>query len=265
LNVLQDENGERLRARLRDAIQRDAVDVIVTLGTAETAIAKDVTSRLPIVFLPAGDPLESGFVRSLATPETNLTGLTFFTGGENIGKQLETFKHVIPAIRHVAVLVDGRQHSGISSRFTKGLRSIASWLGIDLIEKPVTASAEAAQAITALYRQGNSTGVFIVCTGLFRDLESLAAVAIKRRMPLFGCSAAQVAEQKVLMTYAPDLYAMGYRGAWFVDRILRGAKPQALPVETPWKFELVINRTTAQQIGVTIPREILALSDRVFD
>jgi len=84
-------------------------------------------------------------------------------------------------------------------------------------------------------------------------------------MPLFGCNGFQVAEQQVLMTYAPDLYSIGYRGAGFVDRIFKGAMPQNLPVETPTKFDLVINRKVAAEIGLKIPPKMLLLADRVFD
>jgi putative ABC transport system substrate-binding protein len=93
----------------------------------------------------------------------------------------------------------------------------------------------------------------------------LAAVATKHRLPLFGCNAFQVAEQKVLLSYAPDLYSLGYRGAWFVDQILKGAKPQTLPVETPAKFDLAINLRTAAEIGLTIAPQVLMLADRVFE
>jgi putative ABC transport system substrate-binding protein len=133
-----------------------------------------------------------------------------------------------------------------------------------LSETPVTSVTEAANEALSLPRRAAS-GFFVVCTGLFRDLSGLATAAIKLRAPLFGCSAAQVAEQKVLMTYAPDLYAIGYRGAWYVDRILRGTTPQVIAVETPRKFDLVINRTAAQEIGLKLPPEMLMLADRVLD
>ena len=125
-------------------------------------------------------------------------------------------------------------------------------------------TAEAARKIASLANPGMSAGVFVYCSGLFKDVEGLAAAATKRKLPLFGCNAFQVAEQNVLLSYAPDLYSLGYRGAWFVDRILKGAKPQDLPVETPRKFELVINNKTAVDIGLKIPPEMLMLADRVF-
>jgi putative ABC transport system substrate-binding protein len=81
---------------------------------------------------------------------------------------------------------------------------------------------------------------------------------------LFGCTATQVAEEGALMTYAPDIYYIGYRSAWYVDRILKGTKPEELPVEAPTKFELVVNLKIARRIGVTIPPEVLMLADKVF-
>jgi len=264
LNLLQDDAPERLRSMLAAQIQRDKVDVIVALGVAETAIAKHVTQTIPIIFLPTGDPIQSGFVRSLARPETNLTGLTFFTDTENVGKQLEVFKDVVPSLRQVITISDGRQRSDANDRRQKRLKSIASHLGIELTEQSVRSPAEARE-LPLSWKPASGAGIFVVCSGLFRDLTGLASAATKGRMPLFGCNGFQVAEQQVLMTYAPDLYSIGYRGAGFVDRIFKGAMPQNLPVETPTKFDLVINRRIAAEIGLKIPPKMLLLADRVFD
>jgi putative ABC transport system substrate-binding protein len=145
------------------------------------------------------------------------------------------------------------------------LNITAARLGVSLSEVAVTSAAGLGGVVPSLSKRTPGTGIFVVCTGLFRRLINLAEAAAKLRAPLFGCSAAQVAEQKVLMTYAPDLYALGYRGAWYVDRILKGAAPQSLAVETPRKFDLVINRKAAQEIGLKLPPEMLILADRVFD
>lgn len=266
LNLRQVDGGtnEELRANLKSLLQVRRFDIIVPLGTAETAIAKEVAPGIPMVFLPAADPVKSGFVRSLASPGTNLTGLTFFTDSENLGKQLEVFKQVVPSLDKVGVLFDGQLKSPALSENWKRLAVVASWLGIHLIELPVTSSAEASRKITSLPNTGTSAGIFVFCSGLFKDAEGLAAAATKRKLPLFGCNAFQVAEQNVLLSYAPDLYSLGYRGAWFVDRIFKGAKPQDLPVETPRKFELVINSRVASEIGLKIAPEMLMLADRVF-
>jgi len=256
--------SEELRANLKSLLQRQRVDVLVTLGTTETNVAKDIAPKIPMVFLPAADPVQSGFVHSLASPGTNLTGLTFFTGSENLGKQLEVFKQIVPSLDKVGILFDGRLKSAALSKSWKRLTVVASWLGIHLTEMPVASAAEASSKIASLPTPGMSGGVFVFCSGMFKDAEGLAAAATKRKLPLFGCNAFQVAEQNVLLSYAPDLYSLGYRGAWFVDRIFKGAKPQDLPVETPRKFELVINNRVASEIGLKIAPEMLMLADRVF-
>ena len=256
--------SEELSANLKSLLQRQRADVLVTLGTTETNVAKDIAPKIPMVFLPAADPVKSGFVRSLASPGTNLTGLTFFTDSENLGKQLEVFKQVVPSLNKVGILFDGRLKSTTLSESWKRLAVVASWLGIHLIELPVLSAAEASRKLASLPNPPTSSGVFIFCSGLFKDAEDVAAAAMKRKLPLFGCNAFQVAEQNVLLSYAPDLYSLGYRGAWFVDRIFKGAKPQDLPVETPRKFELVINTKVASEIGLKISPEMLMLADRVF-
>src|SRR4030095_13540638 len=103
--------SEELRANLKLLLQRQRMDVLVTLGTTETNVAKEIAPNIPMVFLPAADPVRSGFVHSLASPGTNLTGLTFFTDNENLGKQLEVFKQIIPSLNKVGVLFDGRLKS----------------------------------------------------------------------------------------------------------------------------------------------------------
>jgi putative ABC transport system substrate-binding protein len=255
---------EELRANLKSLLQIRRFDVIVPLGTTETAVAKEVAPDIPMVFLPAADPVKSGFVHSLASPGTNLTGLTFFTDSENLGKQVEIFKQVVPSLDKVGILFDGRLKSANFSESWKRLTVVASWLGIQLTELPVVSTPEASRKIASVPNPGTSTGIFVFCSGLFKDAEGLAAAATKRKLPLFGCNAFQVAEQNVLLSYAPDLYSLGYRGAWFVDRIFKGAKPRDLPVETPRKFELVINNRVAGEIGLKISPAMLMLADRVF-
>jgi putative ABC transport system substrate-binding protein len=266
LNVRQVNGGtnEELRANLKSLLQVRQFDIIVPLGTSETAVAKEVAPNVPMVFLPAADPVKSGFVHSLASPGTNLTGLTFFTDSENLGKQLEVFKQTVPSLNKVGILFDARLKSAVLTESWKRLAVVASWLGVHLIELPVMSTAEASRKIASLPNPAMNAGVYVFCSGLFKDAEDLAAAAMKRRLPLFGCNAFQVAEQNVLLSYAPDLYSLGYRGAWFVDRIFKGAKPQDLPVETPRKFELVINNRIAGEIGLSISPAILMLADRVF-
>jgi putative ABC transport system substrate-binding protein len=242
--------SEELGANLKSLLQRQQVDVLVTLGTTETNVAKEIAASIPMVFLPAADPVKSGFVRSLASP-TNLTGLTFYRQ-RKFGQAVGSFKQVVPSLDKVGMLFDSRLKSPALSESWKRLAVVASWLGIHLTQMPVASAAEASSKIASLPNPAMSGGVFVFCSGLFKDAEGLAAAATKRKLPLFGCNAFQVAEQSVLLSYAPDLYSLGYRGAWFVDRIFKGAKPQDLPVETPRKFDLVINSKVASEIGLKI-------------
>jgi putative ABC transport system substrate-binding protein len=262
LDLLQEETYDRLRASVKVYTQQK-IDAIIAISSAETAIAKEVTDEIPIVFMPAGFPVQSGFVRSLASPGTNLTGLTFFTDPEEVGKQLEVFKEVVPSLRRVIVLFGGRKENPITAMSLTVVRKVAAHLAIKLTEKPVKSAAEAEGVLSSLPNK-NAPGAFLICGPLFKTLKKIASIAIQKRVPLFGCGATQVAEEMVLLTYAPDLYYIGYRGAWYVDRILKGAKPQDLPVESPTKFELVINLKTAKEIGIAIPPEMLILADRVF-
>ncbi|HEY7319178.1 MAG TPA: ABC transporter substrate-binding protein [Candidatus Binatia bacterium] len=266
LNWQQIDGGtsDEIRANLGAALERQRMDVLVTLGTTETSVAKEVAPNIPTVFLPAADPVKSGFARSLSSPGANLTGLTFFTDAENLGKQLEVFKQVVPSLNKVGVLFDARLKSSAFSASWKRFSVVASWLGIHLSELPVMSSAETGSQIAALPNPAMSAGIFVFCSGLFKDVEGAAAAAMKRKLPLFGCNAFQVAEQNVLLSYAPDLYSLGYRGAWFVDRIFKGARPRDLPVETPRRFELVINSKVASETGLKISPGMLMLADRVF-
>ena len=123
-------------------VQRQKPELIVTLGTTETSAAKEVTHKIPIVFLPASEPVNSGFVQSLAKPSTNLTGLTFYTSFENVGKQLEVFKDVVKPLRRVMALLDGSDPT--SGERLRKIKAIAPRLGIELTERFVRSVGELA-------------------------------------------------------------------------------------------------------------------------
>ena len=220
---INEEGVERLRASVASYVQKQRVDLIITLGMVETAAAKNVTTKLPIIFLPVGNPVQSGFVKSLAIPGANITGLTFYTGFENIGKQFEVFTDVVPSMRHVLILSDGNGIR-VAAKGSRVSRALLSTSALSSTNRTVNSVADAISAVAALPKPARKSGIFIFCSGLFRDLKDLAAVATKERMPLFGCNAFQVAEQDVLLSYAPDLYSMGYRGAALADKILKGGE-----------------------------------------
>ncbi len=262
IQVTQAENAQDLRDHLTKLAQQK-IDVIVATSASETAIAKQVTSKIPIVFAPAMDPVSMGFVKSRSRPNANLTGLSFTRDVEDNGKQLAVFKQVVPAMRHVTLFYDGHAATPTLPAVLASVKRVARNLNVQVADFPAGSAAEATQLLHRASK-GTTDGIFLICRATFRGMAPLADRGANIGAPLFGCTATQVAEEGALMTYSPDIYYIGYRSAWYVDRILKGAMPEQLPVEAPTKFELVVNLKTAHRIGLTIPPEVLILADKVF-
>jgi putative ABC transport system substrate-binding protein len=235
-------------------------DVIVAIGATAPLIAKELTHEIPIVFVGASDPIVSGLVKSVARPEANVTGVARATDVEMQGKRLEVFKEAVPTLRRVAVLYNARGENPGHAKSLALVQKVAPNLGLKLAEKPIKSTADIEQALASVSKN-TTDGLFVICSTLFRPFEKMNAVALQKRVPFTGCGGA---EQGALLSYGPDTYRLGYRGAWYVDRILKGTRPQALPVEAPSYFELVINLKTAKRIGVTIPPEVLARANRLI-
>jgi putative ABC transport system substrate-binding protein len=262
IHHLRNGSVDEIRQRLNSLVQQ-GVDVIVATSAFETAIARQVTNKIPIVFAPSLDPVRMGFVKSRSRPGANLTGLSFTRGAEDNAKQLEVFKQIVPTMRRTIMFYDGRPSYQPPIEVRASIKRTAQRLGVQLTESPVAFSADAVGVLEQMPK-GATDGVFLICTALFRELKPLADAAAHKGVPLFGCTTSQVADEGATMTYTPDIYLLGYRGAWYVDRILKGAKPEQLPVETPSKLELLINLKNARSIGLKIPPERLILADRVF-
>jgi putative ABC transport system substrate-binding protein len=260
LEVAPGQSYEQLRA-IANTFVNQKKDIIVTTGNVDTKITQGATRDVPIVFMPASGPRQLGFVESVARPGTNLTGITYYRSLEETGKRLEIFKEVVPGLRRLVLLVDALEdHIGPLSLPLVG--RVAAQLAIEIVEKPVKSLVQAEEALTQVSKNA-ADGVFIVCTALFNDLKKIGRVLAQKKVPLYGCATEQVTEEGALLSYAPDFYQIGYRGAWYVDRILKGARPHELPVEAPRKFELAINLRTAEAIQLKIPPEVLQRADKV--
>jgi putative ABC transport system substrate-binding protein len=240
----------------------EKTNVIVATGNSETKIAAELTREIPIVFLPASDPVGFGFVQSFARPGKNLTGITYYAHFREVGKQIEIFKEISPALRRAVLLTDAGSEALNDFASTGAIRETARHLGVVLREIPVTKLEQAERFVATLSSQ-SVDGILIACSSLFWSLEKIGALARQKLIPLYGCSSSQVIEDGALFSYAPDMYQLGRRGAWYVDRILKGANPADLPVETPRAFRFVINLKTAQVIGLKIPPEVLQRADKV--
>jgi putative ABC transport system substrate-binding protein len=255
--------GKRDRLpELAAELVRLKVDIIVAAG-ADNAIraAKNATKTIPIVMSGQGiDPVEAGFVESLARPGGNVTGLTNLTR-ELAGKRLELLKEAVPKLARVAVPYDP---VGLGSVLQlKDLPVAARALGLTIQPWEVRAANGFEKVFAALNKQ-RPDGLYVTGGSLMNaNQKRIVGLALKSRLPAMYVRR-EFVDAGGFMSYGADVADSYRRVAYYVDRILKGAKPADLPVEQPTKFELVINLKTAQQIGVTIPPEVLARASRLI-
>jgi ABC-type uncharacterized transport system substrate-binding protein len=243
------------------AFVRARVDLIVAFENETIRAAKAATTELPVVFLHASDPVEAGFVASLAHPSGNLTG---FAGWQwDIpGKKLELFKLLVPHLRRVLVLQDPADP--LTPRLLAEVREAGAALALQLVEEAATTPADIERVFGAL-PQGAVEGVFVVSPTLLAKYSALRLqLATARGLPVPGFRR-EWAEAGALFAYAHDIRADGRAAATYIDKILKGAKPGELPVQRAVRFELVVNLKTAKALGLTIPLEALVLADRVIE
>jgi putative ABC transport system substrate-binding protein len=261
-NILIDyRRAERNRDRLRefaDGLVRRKVDLIVVPGNQALAAAKAATSSIPIIVLRAGDLIGSGIVTSLARPGGNITGSTRMSS-EVAGKRMELLKESLSQLSRVGIIVATRQ----DEEELKEMEGPARQLSVKIQPANVRGLSEF-QGVFASMMKERAEAVIIVQSGVtFANRGKLLGLASKHLLPSM-CEESAWSEAGCLMSYGPDVAHLGRRGAYFVDKVLKGAKPGDLPVERPTKFELVINLKTAKQIGLTIPPNVLARADKVI-
>jgi ABC-type uncharacterized transport system substrate-binding protein len=233
------------------------VDIIVVGGgTTYVQVVKKATKTIPIVMTgPGGDPVEAGLIASLARPGANITGLTLLARDLG-GKRLELLKEAVPKVARIAILYDPANPAH-QYEMKEILPAAASALKLTLQPWEVRASDGFDKVFIAIAKQ-RPDGLYALGGPLMiANRQRIADFALKNRLPSTDGSRATV-DAGGLMFYGAD-QADGYRRvAYYVDRILKGAKPAELPVEQPKKFELVINLKTAKQIGLTISPNLLA-------
>jgi putative ABC transport system substrate-binding protein len=239
------------------------VDIIVVAGgNPWIRAAKNATTTIPIVMVgPGGDPVESGYVESLARPGGNVTGLTNLSR-ELGGKRLELFKETVPKVARVAVLYDPAIPA-TAREVKEVLPAVARALGLTIRFWDVR-DADAFEKVFAALNKERPGGLYVPGGGAIRIASKrIAGFALKSRLPSMYSNAEHV-EAGGLMSYGSDQAESYRRVAYFVDKILKGAKPADLPVEQPTKFEFVINLKTAKQIGLTIPPDVLSRASRLI-
>lgn len=252
------EGGPRL-LEMANELVREKVDVIVAAGGPAARSAKDATKMIPIVFITSGDPVEAGYVDSLARPGGNMTGLTWLSF-ELVGKRLELLKEAVPRVSRVAILANP-QHPG-EQRELRETESAARAMGMTLDYHQTRTSAELDAAYKAISKQ-NVNGLLVFPEGVtLANRSGIVDFAAKHRLPgMHGWK--EFVEAGGLMSYGPNRDESYKRIAAYVDKILKGAKPSDLPVELPKKFEF-INLKAAKQISLTIPPSVLVRADRII-
>jgi ABC-type uncharacterized transport system substrate-binding protein len=239
------------------------VDVIVVAGGSTwVQAAKNATKTIPIVMTGTGlDPVESGLIESLARPGGNVTGITNIQG-ELVGKRLELLKETVPKIVRVAVLYASDNLSSVLA-LKEDLPTAARALKLT-IQPWEMRTANDFDRISAAIPKQRPAGLYVFGGALMRaSQKQIISFALENRLPSMYITREAI-EAGGLMSYGADIADSYRRVAYFVDKILKGAKPADLPIEQPTKFELVINLKTAKQIGLTIPQKVLGRADRVI-
>ena len=249
-------------SELSAELVRLKVDVIVVAGGAPTVrAAKNATKTIPIVMTGQGsDPVEAGLIESLARPGGNVTGITNL-GRDLGGKRLDLLKEAVPKVTRVAVLYDPAVPGNVLE-VKETLPVAARALGLTVRSWEVRA-ADGFEQVFAAIGKWRPDGLYVGGSPLMTaNQKRIAGFALKSRLPSMGTR--EYVDVGGLMSYGADTAESYRRVAYYVDRILKGAKPTDLPVEQPTKFEFVINLKTAKQIGLTIPPEVLARASRLI-
>ena len=238
------------------------VDVILTAGGTYTAqMAQVATKAIPIVMMGPINPVEAGLVETLARPGGNVTGITNLTTKLG-GKRLELLKEAVPKLARVAVLYHLVTTSSVLE-VKEVLPAAAGALGLTVRSWGVR-NADGFERVFAAMNKQRPDGLYVPVDALMTaNRKRIVGFALKSRLPsIYGTR--EAVDAGGLMSYGAHLADSYRRVADFVDKILKGAKPGDLPVEQPTKFELVINLNAAQQIGLTIPPNVLAIADEVI-
>jgi putative ABC transport system substrate-binding protein len=247
-------------AELAAELVRLKVDVIVTGGSAVLA-AKRETSTIPIVFTIAVDPLGMGLVGSLAQPGGNITGLSL-QSPDLVGKRIELLREVVPGLRRLAIIANVGNPQALLE--IGEVQAAAGSLGLAVGISEIRRAEDIAPAFERLKDRADA---LYVCSNdplVHANQASINTLALAARLPAMYSNKEYVAAGS-LMSYGPNIPDLFRRAGDYVNKILRGAKPNDLPIEQPTKFDLIVNLTTAKALGLEIPPTLLARADEVTE
>jgi putative ABC transport system substrate-binding protein len=236
-------------------------DVILAHGGQAAEAASKTTHEIPIVVMGAGDPIGTGLVESLARPGANITGVTE-VATELSAKRLELLKEAIPTVARVAVLWNAADR-GMTLRYRE-IRSAAETVHVEIRPVSVREPEDFDDAFAAMGRD-RPDALFTITDALIGlNRKRVVEFAAQNRLPAVY-EGREAVDDGGLISYGPSLHDLFARAGYFMDRILKGAKPRDLPMEQPTRFELVINLKTAKALGLTVPASLLARADEVIE
>lgn len=248
-------------AGFADELVRLKVELIVAVQTQAIEAAQRATKTIPIVFAVTQDPVASGFARTLSRPGGNITGLSSLSAELSL-KQLELLKSVIPGLSRVAVLANPTNSAGEATR--ADIEKAAARMGIRVVPIGAATRNEIEPAMAAA-SAAKSEAVIVLGDSFFvQERSPIAQAALKHRLPTIFLPRDHVLAGG-LMSYGPSIGDNYRRTAFYIDRILKGAKAGDLPIEQPSKFELVLNLKTAKALGISIPHPLLVRFDEVIE
>lgn len=253
-------NGDESRLpSLLDELIHLHVDVLVVSSRAIRA-AQKATQTIPIVCATMNDPVSEGVVSSLARPRGNLTGVSW-QAPDTATKRLEFALELRPKLRHLALVYDSNDK--VAQREKEILTTAARKAKVKVVAFDVHNRADVKAAFASMMRNPPQA-LYLVQTAIITGMrEDIAALAMQVRVPLISAERS-MAEAGGVLTFGPKLAHVLKRGAAYVDRILKGARPQDLPIEQPTEFELVLNLKSAKAIGIKVPQSILTRADYVI-
>ncbi len=253
-------NGDRLPELVAELI-RGKPDVILATNTPAAQAAQKATSNIPVIFMTVADPVASGLVTSLGRPGGNVTGFTT-AAPELSAKRLQLLKEAVPTVSRVAVLSNPANPA--SALQLHEMEAVAKSLGVKLQVAPAKDPAEFENAFALMVKE-HANALIVAADPVFAfHRAKITELAAKHRLPAIYQNSLD-AESGGLLAYGPSGENVNRRAAVFIDRILKGAKAAELPVEQPSTFQLIINRKTANALGLKIPPSLLLRADRVIE
>jgi len=259
IEYVSSEGKVELLPELVNELVRRNVNVIVTSSVPAVRAARDATRQIPIVFARVGDAVNQGIVASLGRPGGNATGISWFAP-ELSGKTLNILKEAVPEIKRVAILREAA--AGAASAIEA--QSAAQRIGLSSQLFQARTSDELETAFLAMKSSGVDSVVVLEGVMIFNNAKKIAKLAADTKLPAIFFDSAFVSAGG-LISYGPNFSEMHRRAAYFVDRILKGARPAELPVEQPTKFDLWVNVATAKSLNLQITSSLLLRADRIIE